>query len=351
VFCYCTVILSHCFNTSLSSHFSIHPCFLLLLDVLRFSPSLSASAFAGRFPPFAITGNLPLSPLQGASAFRGCQAPSVGVFRLRHHWVTPHLPFFAERLPLFAITRRFPPFAITGNLPLSPLQGASAFRGCQAPSVSVFRLRHHWVTPHLPFLAERLPLFAITRRLPLSDFFWALSAFRHHQALPLFAVVRRPQWASFAFAITGRPPTYRFSLGALCFSSSLGAFRFRHHWAPSAFAITGRLPLSPLQGASTFHRCRRPRLPPAPSQGTSAFQFRWALSTPIRRPRLLFSPSLGVFRFLPSQGASAFRLRWAPSSTTFHFCFVPRTFLCDPLIPGVCRAIISSIYASNEEHG
>jgi hypothetical protein len=199
VFCYCTVILSHYFNTSLSSHFSIHPCFLLLLDVLRVSPSLSASAFAGCFPPFAITGNLPLSPLQGASTFRGCQAPSVGVFRLRHHWVTPHLPFFTERLPLFAITRR----------------------------------------------------------LPLSDFFWALSAFHHHWATPYLPL----------------------------------------------FAITGCLPLSPLQGTSTFHRCRRPRLPPAPSQGTSAFQFRWALSTPIRRPRLLFLPSLGVFRFLPSQGA------------------------------------------------
>jgi hypothetical protein len=303
VFCYCTVILSHCFNTSLSSHFSIHPCFLLLLDVLRFSPSLSASAFAGRFPPFAITGNLPLSPLQGASAFRGCQAPSVGVFRLRHHWVTPHLPFFAERLPLFAITRRFPPFAITGNLPLSPLQGASAFRGCQAPSVSVFRLRHHWVTPHLPFFAERLPLFAITRRLPLSDFFWALSAFRHHQALPLFAVVRRPQWASFAFAITGRPPTYRFSLGALCFSSSLGAFRFRHHWAPSAFAITGRLHFSPLSA-------------PSPSTCAIAGHFCFSVSLGTFHPHQAPSPSLlaltgrlplfaitGRFRFSPSLGA------------------------------------------------
>ena len=54
---------------------------------------------------------------------------------------------------------------------------------------------------HSPLLSAFVgypPLFAITKRF---CFFWALSAFHHHQTLPLFAVVRHPQWASFAFAI------------------------------------------------------------------------------------------------------------------------------------------------------
>jgi hypothetical protein len=234
VFCYCTVILSHCFNTSLSSHFSIHPCFLLLLDVLRFSPSLSASAFAGRFPPFAITGNLLLSPLQGASAFRGCQAPSVGVFRLRHHQVTPHLPFFAERLPLFAITRRLllsafsgrsPPFAITRHFRFPLLSGTLSGRLLPSPS-----------------LGDPLP----------TAFRWAPSAFRHH-------------WAPSAFAITGRlhfsplsapSPSTCAITGHFCFSVSLGTFHPHQAPSPSLLALTGRLPLFAITG----HFCFSPSL-------------------------------------------------------------------------------------------
>ena len=198
------------------------------------------------------------------------------------------------------------------------------------------------MTPHLPLFAERPLLFTFAGRLLLP-----LSAFSGR--FPPFTITRRFRFSLLSGALSGR----------LSPSPSLGdppptAFRwapsaFRLHWVPSAFAITGRFHFSPLSA-------------PSPSAFTIAGHFCFSVSLGSFHPHQAPSPSLlaltgrlpllaltgclplfaitGRFRFLPSLGALC-----------HHFRFVPRTFLCDPLIPGVHRAIIQSMYASNEERG
>jgi hypothetical protein len=250
----CSGVLSlYCYTVSLFHH----------LTIVSFFHSPLLSAFVGCPLLFAITKH-----------FCFCWALSA----FRHHWESSA-------------------FAISGRFCFSQLSGALSGRLSPSPSLG---------DPPPTVFTERLPLFAITRRLPLSDFFWALSAFRHHQALPLFAVVRCPQWASFAFAITRRPPTYRFSLGALCFSPSLGAFRFRHHWAPSAFAITGRLHFSPLSA-------------PSPSTCAIAGHFCFSVSLGTFHPHQAPSPSLLALTGRLPLFAITGRFRFSPSlSALFH---------------------------------